>query len=87
MALAMDLKLILIVAVLIGLFQLAVCIFIWRRDDLEKEQKIAQSVIAWLIPFFAALGLLIMHRSHDKPFNKSANKHDNNQGSDPSVDL
>jgi hypothetical protein len=44
---------------------IAVSIFLIRRDDLEKFQKIAQIIVVWLIPFIGAIGLWIFNRSQD----------------------
>jgi hypothetical protein len=44
---------------------LYVSIFISRRDDLIKFQKIAQIIIVWLIPIIAAVGLWLFHRNSD----------------------
>jgi hypothetical protein len=44
---------------------IAVSIFLVRRDDLEPFQKGAQIFIVWLVPFFAAVGLWLLNRSQD----------------------
>jgi hypothetical protein len=46
---------------------IAVTVFLIRRDDLETFQKCAQILIVWLIPFFAAIGLWMLNRSQDVP--------------------
>ena len=42
-----------------------VSIFIARRADLDSFQKGAQVTMVWLIPFIAAVGLWLFHRSID----------------------
>lgn len=54
------------VALSIAIFlDLIVSVFIFKRTDLEGFQKGAQIFIVWLIPYFAAIGLWLFHRSHD----------------------
>ena len=60
----------LIVLCLLNLF---VSVFIAKRDDLERFQKIAQIIIVWLIPVIGAIGLWSFNRSND----------DNSTGSGP----
>ena len=48
-----------------------VTICLTLRDDLEKGQVIGQAVIVWLIPFFGALGIWLLNRSHDDSYNRS----------------
>lgn len=52
---------------------LSVSILIVRRDDLDSFQKAAQIAMVWTIPFIAAIGLWLFHRSND----------DNNPGGGP----
>ncbi len=52
----------LIVLCLLNLF---VSVFIAKRDDLERFQKIAQIIIVWLIPVIGAIGLWSFNRSND----------------------
>jgi Mn2+/Fe2+ NRAMP family transporter len=47
------------------ILNIAVSIFISRRDSLNRFQKISQIVIVWLIPFIAAIGILLFHRSDE----------------------
>ncbi|WP_412973031.1 hypothetical protein [Glaciecola sp. MF2-115] len=49
------------------LINIAVSIFLIRRDDLEGFQKSAQILIVWLIPIFAGLGVWMLRRSQDAP--------------------
>ena len=44
---------------------IAVSIYLYKRDDLENFQKIAQIVIVWLIPFVGAIALWLFNRSQD----------------------
>ncbi len=46
---------------------LAVSVFLAKRDDLDKVQKIAQIFLAWLIPYIAAIALWQFHKSQDRP--------------------
>ncbi len=42
-----------------------VSVFIARRDDLERFQKLAQIAIVWLIPYLAAIGIWIFYLCND----------------------
>ena len=53
------------------LLNLVVSIYLARRSDLEAFQKAAQIILVWLIPFFAAIGLWLFHRSQDVPVSVS----------------
>lgn len=48
------------------LINIAVSLFLFKRDDLENFQKYAQILIVWLIPFLAAIGLWLFHRNSDQ---------------------
>jgi hypothetical protein len=48
------------------LLNFVVTIYICKRDDLNRFQKVAQSILVWLIPIFAAIGLWVFHRNSDK---------------------
>ena len=52
--------------VLAVLLNIAVSIFLSRRQDLDKTQKTSQITIVWLIPFFGSIGLWLSNRSHDE---------------------
>ncbi len=52
------------------LLNLFVSIFIAKRDDLERFQKIAQIIIVWLIPVIGAIALWSFNRSNDDDDNK-----------------
>ena len=47
------------------ILNVAVSIYISRRDSLDRFQKISQTVIVWLIPFIAAIGIWLFHRSDE----------------------
>jgi len=47
------------------ILNVVVSIFIFRRDSLDRFQKISQIVIVWLIPFIAAIGIWLFHRSDE----------------------
>ncbi|KKD61698.1 hypothetical protein RN22_04455 [Grimontia sp. AD028] len=49
----------------LSVLNIVVSIFIARRDDLDRFQKSAQIIIVWFIPFIAAIGLWLFHRSND----------------------
>jgi len=51
--------------VILIVLNVAVSIYLYKRDDLENFQKIAQIVIVWLIPFVGAIALWIFNRSQD----------------------
>jgi hypothetical protein len=42
-----------------------VSIYLFKRADLDRFQKVAQATIVWLIPFIGAIGLWLLSRSHD----------------------
>jgi hypothetical protein len=39
----------------VAICQIAVSIIIWRADEFEKNQRVCQLLIIWLIPIFGAL--------------------------------
>jgi len=51
--------------VILIVLNIAVSIYLYKRDDLDNFQKIAQIVIVWLIPFVGAIALWIFNRSQD----------------------
>jgi len=51
---------------LVIIINIMVSFYIYRRDDAELLQKIAQIFIVWLVPFFGAIGLFMFHRNNDK---------------------
>jgi formate hydrogenlyase subunit 3/multisubunit Na+/H+ antiporter MnhD subunit len=55
----------LIALAIAAILNIAVSIFIARRDDLEKSQKAWQILIIWLVPYIAAIGLWLVNRGHD----------------------
>lgn len=52
------------------LLNIAVSVYLFKRDDLEKFQKIAQVIVVWLIPYVGAIGLWLFNRSQDADNNK-----------------
>ncbi|MBA6358145.1 MULTISPECIES: hypothetical protein [unclassified Colwellia] len=42
-----------------------VSIFLAKRDDLERFQKIAQIILVWLIPIVGAICLWLFNKSND----------------------
>ena len=61
----------LITLALVALLNLVVSIYLAKRSDLEAFQKVAQIILVWLIPVFAAIGLWLFHRSQDTPLSSS----------------
>ena len=47
------------------LLNIIVSIYLFRRDDLEKFQKVAQTIVVWLIPFIGAITMWLFNRSQD----------------------
>lgn len=56
--------LVIIVVIVIAL-NLFVSVYLAKRDDLNRFQKVAQILIVWLVPLVGALGLWQFHRSQD----------------------
>lgn len=48
----------------------AVSVFLTKREDLDSVQKIAQIIIAWLIPIIGAVALWQFNKSQDQPTQK-----------------
>lgn len=65
--------LITIIAILVAL-NLLVCVLLYKRDDLEKSQKLLQTLIIWLFPVIGAAGIYLILRSFDKPATRSKGK-------------
>ena len=61
----MQLGLLEIFVSIVFVLNTAVSVFLARRIDLDKTQKVSQIVIVWLIPVVAAIGLWLLNRSHD----------------------
>lgn len=59
-----------ITLIVLCILNIAVSFFLSRRDDLETVQKIAQTIIVWLIPFLGAVGLWLFNRSQDAETSK-----------------
>ena len=56
--------------VALAILNLSVSIYLFKRNDLDRFQKIAQVIVVWLIPFIGAIGLWLFNRSHDSDNNK-----------------
>jgi len=52
------------------ILNIAVSIYLFKRDDLEQFQKVAQIIVVWLIPYVGAIGLWLFNRSQDSDNNK-----------------
>jgi hypothetical protein len=61
-----QIEIIWIISATYVLLSLLVSFHVVRRDDLEPAQKVAQSIVIWVIPFIAAIGIWLFHRSEDK---------------------
>lgn len=46
----------------------AVTVFLFKRDDLDKFQKYAQSTLAWLIPIIGAVIFWRINKNHDMQY-------------------
>jgi hypothetical protein len=60
-------------AILSTLFiiNIAVSIFLFRRDDLESFQKISQTIFVWLIPLVGAIVMWRVNKSHDISYKRN----------------
>jgi hypothetical protein len=47
------------------ILNIVVSIYLYKRDDLEYFQKVAQIIVVWLLPFVGAIGLWLFNRSQD----------------------
>lgn len=47
------------------LLNIIVSTYLYKRDDLNTFQKVAQIVVVWLIPFAGAIGLWLFNRGQD----------------------
>jgi len=65
---------ILIIIVTLILLNIFVSIYLFRRDSLDQFQKIAQTILVWLIPFIGAIVLWLFHRSQDDEITRSKPK-------------
>ena len=55
---------------LLVLFNILISIVIYKRNDFETFQKVAQIVLVWLLPVIGGAGILIFYKSIDKPIRK-----------------
>ena len=53
-----------------ALLNIAVSIFLLRREDLEPFQKGAQIFIVWLVPIFGSIIMWRINKSHDAEFKR-----------------
>ncbi|MDC9527835.1 hypothetical protein PSH54_20375 [Pseudoalteromonas sp. Angola-30] len=68
---------------------IAVSVFLAKREDLDSVLKIAQIIIAWLIPIIGAVALWQFNKSQDQPTKKysefgGGNRDSSGSGSDGS---
>jgi len=54
-------------ALTVIILNIYVTIRVWRKSDFEKFQKIAQSIIIWVIPIIGALVILAFIKSDETP--------------------
>ena len=47
------------------IINIAVSIFLFKRDDLEPFQKVAQTTLVWFIPLLGAIIMWRVNKSHD----------------------
>ncbi|KZN35732.1 hypothetical protein N474_18315 [Pseudoalteromonas luteoviolacea CPMOR-2] len=57
---------VLIAGMVLVIINIMVSVLIFRRVDIEKFQKIAQTIIVWLIPFVGGVGLWLFYRGQDQ---------------------
>jgi hypothetical protein len=55
---------------ILAVINIAVSIYLFKRDDLEQFQKTAQIIVVWMIPFVGAIAFWLFHRSQDHDTNK-----------------
>ncbi|MCV2885693.1 hypothetical protein OE749_13425 [Aestuariibacter sp. AA17] len=53
---------------------LLVSVMLFKRDDLDRFQKVAQTMIVWLFPMFGPLGIWLLHRGQDAEDGKRASQ-------------
>jgi hypothetical protein len=58
-----------------------VSIDIIKRRGLERFQIVGQIVLVWVIPFLAAIGIVLLYRSQERPTHSAGSvTHDTNFG-------
>ena len=50
---------------LVCVLNVVITIYIGRRPDLEKQQKLFQILLVWLIPVIASISLWVINRNFD----------------------
>jgi hypothetical protein len=63
----MDIEYLISLAVALFLLNVAVSVFLIRRDDLERFQKVAQAFIVWLVPIVGAIFVWRLNKKYDAP--------------------
>ena len=61
----MNIDIVYVLLIVLCLLNLFVSVFIAKRGDLERFQKVAQIIVVWLIPVVGAVGLWAFNRSND----------------------
>ncbi len=59
----MESSAILYTAIFVVILNLVTTVFIVRSSHFDKQQKLLQVIVVWLIPLFAAVGILLFLRS------------------------
>ena len=67
----MELKFLYATQSLFFVINIAVTVFLFKRDDLETFQKYAQSLFVWLIPLIGAIVMWRVNRSHDVNYKRN----------------
>ncbi|GLX76714.1 hypothetical protein tinsulaeT_00540 [Thalassotalea insulae] len=60
----MESSVIILISILV-IINIAVSLFLFRRDDLEKFQKVGQTIVVWLIPFVGAVIMWVFNRNQE----------------------
>ncbi len=65
-----NLYIFIIVGILI-LCNIYVSYLLYRKDDLDRVQKISQAILVWLFPLLGAIGIWQFNREDDIPKRRS----------------
>lgn len=61
----------LIAFIILLLMNITSCIYLTHQNEYEKNQKILQCIIVWLLPFLGAAGIFLLVRSLNEPVQKN----------------
>lgn len=59
-----------LIIVLLILANIMFSLIIFKRDDFETSQKVAQTALVWLLPLIGGAGVWLLYKSIDKPIAK-----------------